>query len=147
VLQALRNPTARRYLSASGVLLYFNWFIYIWSVNNGHILDSSLGYYITPLLNVLCGRLFFRDRLNRLQWGSITLAALGVAVLLIRYGRVPWIALSLAGTFAGYGLLRKMAPVESIPWPWSPCFGFISREPWPSAETCPSRTCSWSGRG
>jgi chloramphenicol-sensitive protein RarD len=115
VLRALRNPTARRYLSASGALLYFNWFIYIWSVNNGHILDSSLGYYITPLLNVLCGRLFFRDRLNRLQWGSIALAALGVAILLVGYGQIPWVALSLAGTFAGYGLLRKMAPVESTP--------------------------------
>lgn len=115
VRQALGNGPLRTMLSASGALLGANWLIYIWAVNSGHVLESSLGYFITPLFNVLWGFLFFRDRLRRLQWVAIALAAGGVLFVLVRYGEIPWIALGLAVTFSVYGLLRKMAQIDAAP--------------------------------
>jgi chloramphenicol-sensitive protein RarD len=91
----------------SSVLLAANWTIYVWAVNSGHVIESSLGYFLTPLCNVAFGSLFLHEKLRPMQWASIALAALGVTLLLVGVGHVPWIALSLAGTWASYGILKK----------------------------------------
>lgn len=102
-------------LCLSGGLLCINWLTYIWGVNAGYVLDASMGYYINPLVNVLLGCLFFKDRLRPLQVLAILLAAAGVAYLVFSFGRLPWIALTLALTFGFYGLIRKKVRVESLP--------------------------------
>jgi chloramphenicol-sensitive protein RarD len=91
-----------------------NWFIYIWAVNHDHIVDASLGYFINPLITVLLGVIFLRERLNAWQVTAFILASIGVGYLTLQYGRIPWIALSLALTFGFYGLLRKTARIESL---------------------------------
>jgi chloramphenicol-sensitive protein RarD len=91
-----------------------NWFIYIWAVNHDHIVDTSLGYFINPLITVLLGVIFLRERLNHWQIVAFGLASLGVGYLTLEYGRVPWIALSLAVTFGFYGLIRKTARIEAL---------------------------------
>jgi chloramphenicol-sensitive protein RarD len=100
--------------SIAAVLCGANWFIYVWSVNAGYIIEASLGYFINPLLSVLLGVVFLRERLRLFQWISIGLAAAGVIYLTIGYGRLPWIALSLALTFGFYGLVKKIAPLGSV---------------------------------
>ena len=102
-------------LLISGLLLAANWLIFIWAINNDHLLDGSLGYYINPLLNVFLGRLFLQEKLRHLQKVAVALAFVGVAILIISYGQVPWIALALALSFAIYGLLRKKVAVDSLP--------------------------------
>jgi len=96
------------------ILLGFNWLIYIWAVNNEHILQASLGYFINPLVNVLLGMVFLKERLRPLQTVSLVLAGIGVLYLTFHYGEFPWIALSLAFAFGLYGLIRKVAPVSSL---------------------------------
>lgn len=98
----------------TAVILSCNWFIYIWAVNSGYILEASLGYYITPLVNVCFGVLFLKERIRPLQWVSIGVATLGVLYLTFLYGSFPWIALCLAATFACYGLLRKITTVPPL---------------------------------
>jgi chloramphenicol-sensitive protein RarD len=99
---------------AAAVLVGFNWFIYVWSVNAGHIVEASLGYFINPLFSVLLGVLFLRERLRPFQWMAVGLAAIGVGYLTLTHGRLPWIALSLAFTFGLYGLVKKMAPLGPL---------------------------------
>jgi chloramphenicol-sensitive protein RarD len=113
--QALAVPATRWRLVASALLISLNWLIYVWAIGSGHVLDSSLGYFINPLLNVALGVIVFSERLNRAQWLAVGLAAGGVIYLTIATGRPPWIALSLAATFGGYGLIRKVIAVESVP--------------------------------
>lgn len=91
------------------LLISGNWLLYIWAVQNGRILEASLGYYINPLVNVLLGVLFLHERLNARQWTAVAIAALGVLVLVIGYGVLPWISLTLALSFGSYGMLRKRA--------------------------------------
>ena len=98
----------------SSLLLGGNWWLFIWAVNNAHMLDASLGYYINPLFNVVLGMVFLGERLRRLQWFAVLLAATGVMWQIISYGAVPWIALVLASSFALYGLLRKKLAVDAI---------------------------------
>jgi len=112
---ALAKPNVAWMLAISGVLIGFNWGLYIWAVNAGHVVESSLGYFINPLLNVLLGVVLLRERLGRAQWVSVAIATLGVAWLTFRFGQLPWIALALAASFALYGLIRKLAAVDSIP--------------------------------
>ncbi len=100
---------------ATGTLLSGNWLIYVWAVNNGFIVESSLGYFINPLVNVLLGMIFLREKLRPWQWIAVGLAAVGVVYLTVSYGSLPWIALSLAFSFGFYGLIKKMAALESIP--------------------------------
>ncbi len=102
-------------LSISAGLLCINWLTYIWGVNAGYVLDASMGYYINPLVNVLLGCIFFRDRLRPLQLLAILLAAIGVGYMVYSFGRFPWIAVTLALTFGFYGLIRKKIHVESLP--------------------------------
>ena len=108
VRAALRTRRNILLLCASSMLIGVNWLLYIWAVNSGHIVECSLGYYINPLVNVVLGFLFFRDKLRPLQWLAVGLAVCGVMTQLIEYGRLPWIALTLAITFGFYGLTRKV---------------------------------------
>lgn len=114
VIALLRQPKMIGMLLLSALLLGGNWGLFIWAVNNHHMLDASLGYYINPLLNVLLGMLFLGERLRKLQWVAVVLAASGVLMQLITYGSLPWIALTLAGSFAIYGLMRKKLAVDAI---------------------------------
>jgi chloramphenicol-sensitive protein RarD len=110
----VRRPKVVGFFIGSAVLLSVNWLIYIWSVNNGHVIDASLGYFINPLVNIMLGYLVLGERLRRLQWLAIGVAAAGVLWLTWQAGTVPWIALSLAATFGGYGLLRKTAALGAL---------------------------------
>lgn len=109
------NPRRIAVLGASGMLIASNWLVYVWAVNNGHMLEASLGYYINPLINVLLGMLVLRERLRPLQWLAVGLAALGVAQQVWQLGSLPWVSLVLALTFGFYGLIRKQAPVAALP--------------------------------
>jgi chloramphenicol-sensitive protein RarD len=105
---------ALRALALSSALITCNWGLYIWAVNAGHVVETSLGYFINPLLNVMIGVLVLRERLNGLQWIAVALAALGVAWLTWQAGTPPWIALGLAFSFALYGLVRKLVAVDAV---------------------------------
>ncbi len=110
----LRQPKVIATFAASSLMLAANWLVYIWAVNNGHVIDGSLGYFINPLVNVLLGYTVLHERLRRAQWAALALAASGVLWLTIQAGQVPWIALVLGITFGAYGLLRKIAPLGPL---------------------------------
>jgi chloramphenicol-sensitive protein RarD len=110
----LRNKRTLLTFTASALLLSLNWFIYIWAVNAGHIVQTSLGYFINPLVNVLLGVLFLRERLRGGQGLAIAVALGGVLYLTVQYGALPWIALGLAVSFGCYALLRKTAALNSL---------------------------------
>lgn len=101
------------YLVAA-ILIGANWLMYVWAVNSDYIVETSLGYFINPLLSVLMGVIFLRERLRSIQWISVGLASLGVIYLTVIYGRLPWIALTLAFTFGTYGLVKKISPLGSL---------------------------------
>ncbi len=104
-----RNRRRLCFYLLTALLISGNWLLYIWAVQHGRILEASLGYYINPLVNVLLGVLFLRERLNPRQWTAVALAAAGVLVLVAGHRAFPWISLTLALSFGGYGLLRKKA--------------------------------------
>ena len=110
----LTKPRLAAMLTLSGLCIGINWGLYIWAVNAGHVIESSLGYFINPLLNVVIGTLFLRERLNPTQWVSVAITAAGVLWLTFNYGSFPWIALTLATSFGIYGLIRKLAAVDSV---------------------------------
>ncbi len=116
-LPALRASLNRRtlltYLGA-GVLLSFNWGLYVWGINSGHVVETSLGYFINPLVSVVLGVIFLRERLRPLQWVPVALATAGVLYLTFSFGKLPWIALGLAFSFGFYGLIKKLAPLNSL---------------------------------
>jgi chloramphenicol-sensitive protein RarD len=113
-LRLARQPRVLGVFAGSACLLSINWLIYIWSVNNGHVIEASLGYFINPLVNIMFGYLLLKERLRRAQWLAIAVAALGVAWLTWQAGTMPWIALALAASFGGYGLMRKTAPLGAL---------------------------------
>lgn len=110
----LAQPRAAWLLAVSGLLIATNWGLYVWAVNAGHVIETSLGYFINPLLNVLIGVLLLGERLNRVQWTSVAIAAVGVLWLTFNYGSFPWIALVLAGSFGLYGLIRRKVDVGPV---------------------------------
>src|SRR4051812_10350134 len=112
---AVRSRRAFFYCLASGLAISVNWFCFIWAVNIGRVLETSLGYFMTPLMNVLLGATFLREKLTRLQFISVLLAFAGVLNLTFGYGRLPWLALTLCVSFGLYGLLRKKSGVRPIP--------------------------------
>jgi chloramphenicol-sensitive protein RarD len=114
ILAVLKNPKALAALTASTLLIASNWLVFIFAVSSGEVLQSSLGYFINPLVSVLLGFLFLKERLARPQWISLFLAATGVLYLAIEYGRIPWISLLLALSFGLYGLIRKALRVEPL---------------------------------
>ncbi|MFT4179819.1 MAG: EamA family transporter RarD [Thermomonas sp.] len=106
--ETLSRPNAVWMLALSGVLIAFNWGLYIWAVNAGHVVETALGYFINPLLNVVLAVVVLHERLNRVQWLSVSIATAGVLWLTFNYGSFPWIALALAASFGAYGLVRKL---------------------------------------
>ena len=111
---AIAAPRVALTLTATAALIAVNWLVYIWAVLNGHVLEGSLGYYLNPLVNVLLGVVLLKERLSRPQVAAVALAATGVAVLALGAGDGLWISLTLAASFALYGFLRKVAPVDSL---------------------------------
>lgn len=109
-----RQPRVLGRFLLSALLIALNWGLYIWAVTSGHVVESSLGYFINPLVNVLFGAALLGERLRPVQWLAVGIAALGVAWLTWSAGTPPWIALVLAFSFASYGLLRKTAPLGSL---------------------------------
>ncbi|MGI8665926.1 MAG: EamA family transporter RarD [Jatrophihabitans sp.] len=112
VVLADRAKLAR--LAVAAVLVSVNWGVYIWGVNNGHVVETSLGYFINPLLTILLGVVVLKERLGRAQWLAVGIASLAIVVLTLDYGRLPWIALTLAISFAGYGFLKKQVNVGGM---------------------------------
>jgi chloramphenicol-sensitive protein RarD len=114
VVGALRTPRSIGINLVSALLLTNNWLVYVWGVNTGHVIETSLGYFLVPLVNVAAGRFVLHEHLRRAQWSAIALAASGVALMIFQLGRPPWIALVLAGTWGAYSLMRKQSPLGSI---------------------------------
>jgi chloramphenicol-sensitive protein RarD len=112
---ALTTWATLRWMVLSALFMSSNWLIYVWAVNSGQILSASLGYYFNPLLNILVGTLFLGERLNRTQWVAVGIAALAAAVLATGALDTLWISFSLGASFCIYGLVRKMAPIGSVP--------------------------------
>ncbi|MFJ8235982.1 EamA family transporter RarD [Ureibacillus sp. NPDC094379] len=100
-------------LAGASCVITFNWYIYIWAVNNGHVIDTSLGYYINPIITVLCGMILFKEKLTKAQMLAVIVALMGVLVMAISYGEIPWISLLLAGSFAIYGVLKKKITLDA----------------------------------
>jgi chloramphenicol-sensitive protein RarD len=113
ILKSLTKKIVLTYTIA-GTLLAINWLTYVWGVNAGFVVETSLGYFINPLVSVVLGVVFLKEKLRNLQWIPVVLAAIGVIYLAIDHGSLPWIALVLASTFGTYGLFKKMAPLPSI---------------------------------
>jgi chloramphenicol-sensitive protein RarD len=111
---SISSPKVLLIYTLTAVLLATNWLIYIYGVNSGQVIETSLGYFINPLLNVALGVIILRERLRPMQWFPVGLAALGVLYLTLQYGSIPWIALALAFSFGMYGLIKKIAPLGSL---------------------------------
>ena len=112
--QVRAQPRAVPWLGVSSLLIAFNWGLYIWAVNAGHVVETSLGYFINPLINVVLGVLVLRERLTPAQWVAVGFALAGVAWLTLQAGSPPWIALGLAFSFGLYGLVRKLVAVDPV---------------------------------
>lgn len=114
LVSSLKTTRTLLNLLVTTILVSGNWLIFIWAINNGHVLQTSIGYYITPLINVLLGMVFLKERLRPLQIAALALAAAAVLYLTVDYGSVPWIALALGFSFGLYGMLHKVMPVTPI---------------------------------
>jgi chloramphenicol-sensitive protein RarD len=114
IKQVFSNLKTVFYIVGCAIFISANWFIYIWSVTNNHVIECSLGYYINPLISIAFGMIFFRERLNKWQTVSLCLASISVIILTIQYGQIPWISLSLALTFALYGLFKKLVQADAM---------------------------------
>lgn len=114
LLDIVKKPIVIAGFAASALLLSVNWFLYIWAVNNDRVIDSSLGYFMNPLVNVVLGYLLLGERLRAWQWCAVALAACGVIWLTLQSGHPPWIGLTLAVSFGLYGLLRKTAALGAL---------------------------------
>lgn len=110
----LRDRRTVVVMGVSASLLAVNWLLYIWAVTNDRVLESSLGYFLNPLVSVVLGVTVLGERLRSLQWVAVAIAAIGVLVLSVDVGRVPWVAVTLAATFGLYGLIRKTSPLGSL---------------------------------
>jgi chloramphenicol-sensitive protein RarD len=113
VVAALKNPRTLAWLSLSSLLIATNWVLFIWAVNTGKVMDSALGYYITPLVNMAAGAVLFRERIDRLGYAAMGLAAIGVAVQAVALGGLPVVSLALAFSFGGYGIVRKRVAADA----------------------------------
>lgn len=114
VKQVFSNVKTGAAMVAAGITISFNWGTFIWAVNNGHIVETSMGYYINPLVSILFAVVFLRERLDKVQLAAITCAFIGVASMVYSFGKIPWVSLTLAFTFALYGLLKKILPVSAL---------------------------------
>lgn len=114
VKQVFSNVKTGAAMVAAGITISFNWGTFIWAVNNGHIVETSMGYYINPLVSILFAVVFLRERLDKIQLAAITCAFIGVASMVYSFGKIPWASLTLAFTFALYGLLKKILPISAL---------------------------------
>lgn len=114
VKQVFSNVKTGAAMAAAGITISFNWGTFIWAVNNGHIVETSMGYYINPLVSILFAVVFLRERLDKMQLAAITCAFIGVASMVYSFGKIPWVSLTLAFTFGLYGLLKKILPVSAL---------------------------------
>lgn len=114
VKQVFSNVKTGAAMVAAGITISFNWGTFIWAVNNGHIVETSMGYHINPLVSILFAVVFLRERLDKMQLAAITCAFIGVASMVYSFGKIPWVSLTLAFTFALYGLLKKILPVSAL---------------------------------
>jgi chloramphenicol-sensitive protein RarD len=113
-LRHFRKRRERRYIICASALVTFNWGLYIWTVNSGHAVWASLGYYINPLVSIVLGLIFFKERLSALQWAAFVCTAAGVAALTVMSGEIPAVPLALALSFAAYGLVKKKMSMDSL---------------------------------
>jgi chloramphenicol-sensitive protein RarD len=114
VAELRHDPKRAGLLALAGVLISVNWGVYIWATNAGYVVEASLGYFIIPLVNISLGVLIFKEQLQRTQWMAVAVGAAAVLVIAIGYGQVPWIGLSLAASFGGYGLVKKVARTPAV---------------------------------
>ena len=113
-LVTLKRPGVAVKLFASSFLISINWLVYIWATNNGHVVEASLGYYINPLIIIAFGVLLLKEKMRTLQWVAVGIASVGVLILTIDYGRLPWIALALAISWGSYGLIKKQLGLGAL---------------------------------
>ena len=113
-LATLKRPKVAAKLFLTSVLISINWLVYIWATNNGHVVEASLGYYINPLIIIGFGVLLLKEKMRPLQWVAVSIASIGVLVLTIDYGRLPWIALTLAISWGSYGLIKKQLGLGAL---------------------------------
>jgi chloramphenicol-sensitive protein RarD len=113
-LVTLRTPRIAATLFLTSILISINWLVYIWATNNGHVVEASLGYYINPLITIAFGVLLLKEKMRRLQWVAVVIAAIGVLVLTIDYGRPPWVAIALALSWGSYGVIKKQLGLGAL---------------------------------
>ena len=113
-LTTLKRPKIALKLFATSALISVNWLVYIWATNNGHVVEASLGYYINPLIIIAFGVLLLKEKMRTLQWVAVGIASIGVLILTIDYGRLPWIALTLAISWGSYGLIKKQLGLGAL---------------------------------
>lgn len=114
VYQLFLSPKKILLLAATSLLISTNWMVFIWAINNGHMLDASLGYFINPIINVVLGLVFLNESLSRIKWLAVALAVVGVLIQIIQLGGLPWISLLLPFSFAFYGLIRKKIKIQAL---------------------------------
>ena len=110
----MRSPKIAAKLLLTSILISINWLVFIWATNNGHVVETSLGYYINPLAMIAFGVIVLKERIRKLQWVAISIAIVGVLVLTIDYGRLPWIALLIALSWGGYGIMKKLLGLGAL---------------------------------
>jgi len=113
-LVTLKRPMVAAKLFLSSLLVSINWLVYIWATNNEHVVEASLGYYINPLIIIGFGVIFLKEKMRGLQWAAVTIASIGVLILTLDYGRLPWIALALAVSWGSYGLVKKQLGLGAL---------------------------------
>jgi chloramphenicol-sensitive protein RarD len=113
-LATLKQPKITARLFLTSILISINWLVYIWATNNGHVVEASLGYYINPLIIIGFGVILLKEKMRPLQWVAVSIASIGVLVLTIDYGRLPWIALALAISWGSYGLIKKQLGLGAL---------------------------------
>ena len=113
-MATMRRPKVFVKLLAATALISVNWIVYIWATNNGHVVEASLGYYINPIIMIAIGIILLKEKMRKLQWASVSIAALGVLVLTIDYGRLPWVALALALSWGTYGFIKKQLGLGAL---------------------------------
>lgn len=112
--ETMKRPKVAAKLFLTSILISINWLVYIWATNNGHVVEASLGYYINPLVMIGFGIVILKEKMRSLQWSAVGIATLGVLVLTIDYGRLPWIALTLAFSWGSYGFIKKQLGLGAL---------------------------------
>jgi chloramphenicol-sensitive protein RarD len=113
-LATFKRPKVAVKLFTTTILISINWLVYIWATNNNHVVEASLGYYINPLIIIAFGVILLKEKMRPLQWAAVSIATIGVVVLTVDYGRLPWVALALALSWGTYGLVKKQLGLGAL---------------------------------